>query len=122
VQTLSAVTGACLAVRRDRYEAVGGLDETHLAVAFNDIDFCLRLEEKGLKTIWTPFATLIHHESVSRGKDKLPQNQERFQRERSYMLQRWGARLSSDPYYNANLSLQDANFNLKSVRTQPATR
>ena len=122
VQTLSAVTGACLAVRRDRYEAVGGLDETHLAVAFNDIDFCLRLEEKGLKTIWTPFATLIHHESVSRGKDKLPQNQERFQRERSYMLQRWGARLSSDPYYNANLSLQDANFNLKAVRTQPATR
>ena len=66
LQELSAVTGACLMVRRDVYELAGGLNE-ELAVAFNDIDFCLRVRELGFRNLWTPFAECYHHESISRG-------------------------------------------------------
>ncbi len=109
-QEFSAVTAACLVVRRSVYEQVGGLDEQHLAVTYNDVDFCLRLREAGYVNLWTPFAELIHHESISRGSDRLAKNAERFQTERDYMLQRWGHLLPRDPAYNPNLSLLHADF------------
>ena len=98
------MTGACLVVSRDAWEAVGGLDEA-LQVAFNDIDFCLRLGDAGYRNIWTPFAELYHHESASRGAEDSEEKQQRFAREVELMQERWGARLRADPAYNANLSL-----------------
>jgi glycosyltransferase involved in cell wall biosynthesis len=109
-QEFSAVTAACLVVRREVYEQVGGLDEMHLAVTYNDVDFCLRLREAGYVNIWTPFAELIHHESISRGSDRLAKNAERFHTERDYMLKRWGELLQRDPAYNPNLSQVHADF------------
>ncbi len=105
VQAVSAVTGACLVVRRALYEQVGGLDEAHLPIAFNDIDFCLRLEAAGYRNLWTPSAELYHHESFSRGPEDTPEKQLRFQGEIDTMIRRWGARLSDDPYFSPNLSL-----------------
>lgn len=103
-QTMSAVTGACLLVRRALYEKLGGLDEA-LQVAFNDIDFCLRLRDAGYRNIWTPFAELYHHESASRGSEDTEEKKQRFAREVELMQQRWGAKLPFDPAYNPNLSL-----------------
>lgn len=110
-QNLSAVTGACLVVRRDVYLQVSGLDE-RLQVAFNDIDFCLRLREAGYRNVWTPFAELYHHESASRGDDASPGKAERFLCEVRHMERRWGDLLQHDPAYNPNLSLDDLNFGL----------
>jgi GT2 family glycosyltransferase len=105
LRSVSAVTGACLAVRRELFSAVGGLDEENLAVAFNDVDFCLRLRERGYRNVWTPFAELYHYESVSRGDDLIGEKLARFQKEVAYMRQRWGAALDEDPYWNPHLSL-----------------
>ena len=110
-QALSAVTGACLLVRRDRYEEVGGLDDA-LEIAFNDIDFCLRLRKAGYRNIWTPFAELYHHESASRGVEDTDEKKRRFAREVEFMQQRWGAQLLCDPFYNVNLSLSSLNCGL----------
>jgi GT2 family glycosyltransferase len=104
VQSLSAVTAACLLVRREAYESVGGLDE-RLRVAFNDVDFCLRLREAGYRNLWTPFAELYHHESASRGHEDTEEKKQRFAGEVEFMRQRWGDTLLADPAYNANLSL-----------------
>ncbi|HVI57333.1 MAG TPA: glycosyltransferase family 2 protein [Luteimonas sp.] len=104
-QSLSAVTGACLLVRRDAYEQVSGLDES-LQVAFNDIDFCLRLREAGYRNVWTPFAELYHHESASRGSEDTEEKKQRFAREVELMQRRWGEQLPCDPAYNPNLSLR----------------
>jgi GT2 family glycosyltransferase len=112
-QELSAVTGACLMVRRDVFDEVGGLDEK-IAVAFNDVDLCLRLRAAGYRNIWTPFAELIHHESASRGYEDNPEKIARFQREVLFMEDRWGAVLDSDPYYNPNLSMHAGDFTLAS--------
>jgi GT2 family glycosyltransferase len=103
-QELSAVTGACLAVRRDRYTEVGGLDE-RLQVAFNDVDFCLRLLEAGYRNVWTPFARLLHHESATRGRDEAGPGRDRFVGEARYMEERWGDYLRGDPAWNPSLSL-----------------
>ncbi|WP_108379541.1 glycosyltransferase [Limnohabitans sp. WS1] len=111
IQDFSAVTGACLVVRREVYDKVGGLDEA-LAVACNDVDFCLRLLEAGYRNIWTPYAELYHHESVSRGFDNTPEKQARSAREVAYMKQRWGDLLLNDPAYNPNLTLEDEDFGL----------
>lgn len=110
-QNLSAVTGACLMVSREAYERVGGLDE-RLQVAFNDVDFCLRLREAGYHNVWTPFARLYHHESASRGADDTPAKQQRFLGEVAWMQQRWGHLLLRDPAYNRNLSLAGVNAEL----------
>ncbi|WP_244244013.1 glycosyltransferase family 2 protein [Marilutibacter alkalisoli] len=110
-QGLSAVTGACLLVKRERFEQLGGLDET-LAVAFNDIDFCLRLREAGYRNVWTPFAELYHHESASRGSEDTEAKKKRFSGEVQFMMNRWDGMLLRDPAYNPNLSLQDLNFAL----------
>jgi len=111
IQNLSAVTGACLVVRRELYENAGGLDE-QLEVAFNDVDFCLKIQEKGYRNLWTPFAQLIHYESQSRKHDDTPEKQDRFNREKSLVLKRWGDTLHMDPYYNLNLSLEFEDFRL----------
>jgi GT2 family glycosyltransferase len=108
----SAVTAACLALRRSVYEAVGGMDAENLAVAFNDVDLCLRIGARGLRVVWTPFAELHHLESASRGVDLTGTKAERFRREEAYMHARWGALLRADPYWNPNLSLADAARNL----------
>lgn len=113
-QNVSAVTGACLVVRREVYRQLGGLDEHNLAVAFNDVDFCLRAREAGYRNVWTPFAELYHHESASRGKEDTPEKAERFRSEAEYMKRRWsrGNLLMDDPAYNPNLSLMSANSEL----------
>lgn len=111
VQSLSAVTGACLVVRRDVYDSVGGLDE-RLKVAFNDVDFCLRVREAGYRNIWTPFAELYHHESATRGSEDTEEKKQRFMGEVEFMKSRWGDVLVSDPAYNPNLSLTSLNCEL----------
>jgi glycosyltransferase involved in cell wall biosynthesis len=116
LQTLSAVTAACLLVRKSLYLSIGGLNEQNLAVAFNDVDFCIRLTKAGYRTIWTPFAQLYHHESVSRGDDLAPDKVARFQAEVDYMFNTWGEDLLYDPAYNPNLTLTADDF---SVSTAP---
>jgi GT2 family glycosyltransferase len=103
ISSVSGVTGACLIVKKSIYEEVGGLDETNLAVAFNDVDLCLKIRERGYRNVWTPHAELYHHESASRGFDA---TSARFQKETEYMRKRWIAQLASDPFYNVNFSLE----------------
>lgn len=110
IQSYSAVTGACLFVRKALYEEVGGLNEVDLAVACNDVDFCLRLREAGYTNIWTPYAELFHHESASRGLDDAPEKIERSAREVAYMQRTWGEQLLDDPAYNPNLNLDAEDF------------
>lgn len=111
-QTYSAVTAACCVVRKTTYEEVGGLNEVDLMVAFNDVDFCLKVRQAGYRNVWTPFAELYHHESASRGYEDTPEKQERFTREEQYMLNRWGYLLQDDPAYNPNLTLEHEDFTL----------
>ncbi|WP_426441677.1 glycosyltransferase family 2 protein [Bradyrhizobium genosp. P] len=100
--SVSAVTAACLIVKKLVYEEVGGLDDKHLPAVFNDVDFCLRVSERGYRNIWTPHAELYHHGSSSRSFD-IPSDQ--FQAEIEYMRGRWTNELKSDPFYNDNFSL-----------------
>ncbi|WP_281705963.1 glycosyltransferase family 2 protein [Aeromonas taiwanensis] len=111
-QELSAVTAACLLTHRELFLSLGGLDDLNLPVAFNDVDYCLRAGEAGWRIVWTPFAELYHHESVSRGKDVTPQQLARAQRELRYMKKRWAQRLKHDPAYNPNLSYDRPDFSL----------
>jgi len=110
-QNLSAVTAACVVVRREVFDQVGGLDEG-LQVAFNDVDFCLRVRDAGYLNVWTPFAELYHHESASRGYETTPEKVARFNGEIDFMKSRWGQNLDHDPYYNVNLSLNSTPFSL----------
>ncbi|MCP3718739.1 glycosyltransferase family 2 protein [Paraburkholderia sp. CNPSo 3281] len=112
VGAFSAVTAACLVVRKSVYQEVRGLNEQDLAVAYNDVDFCLRLGAAGYRSVWTPFAELYHHESATRGQDNDPVRRTRLEREAAYMLQRWGERLTDDPCYSPNLSLMRDDFDL----------
>jgi glycosyltransferase involved in cell wall biosynthesis/SAM-dependent methyltransferase len=109
---VSGVTGACLAMRKEVYETVGGLDAEHLSVQYNDVDLCLRIREHGLRVIWTPFAELHHLESASRGKDQTPEHIARTMREADYLRDRWGAVLDNDPFYNPNFDRIDHTFRL----------
>jgi GT2 family glycosyltransferase len=109
-QNLSAVTGACLVVRRESYWKVGGLDATNLTIALNDVDFCLKLDDIGLRNVWTPYAELYHHESVSRGAEDSPEKLARFRRETLFLHQKWGERLRRDPYYSPMLTLEWETF------------
>lgn len=105
-QNFSAVTGACMLVRKEVYQRLGGLDEVNLAVAFNDVDFCLRLIEAGLRVVWTPHAELVHHESASRGLEDTGTKQRRFLAEVAFMQNKWGHVLEADPFYNPNFSIE----------------
>jgi len=109
---VSAVTAACLVIRRAVFEAVGGFDET-LAVAFNDVDFCLKVRAAGYRNIWTPLAELIHHESVSRGRDLMPAKARRFAAEHATVQRRWGRALLDDPYYSPHLTREREDFSLR---------
>jgi GT2 family glycosyltransferase len=113
IQNYSAVTAACLMMRKDVFDRVGGFDEDNLAVAFGDVDLCLRVRAMDYLVVYTPFAELFHHESASRGSDNTPEKAARFERERGYMLCRWGPLLRNDPYYNPNLTLRGSNFGLR---------
>ena len=104
------MTGACLATRAEVFAQVGGFDAQALKVAFNDVDLCLRIREAGYRIVWTPFATLIHHESKSRGPEDTPEKKARFEAETKVMLGRWGTQLRADPYYNVNLSRNSAHY------------
>jgi O-antigen biosynthesis protein len=109
-QEFSAVTAACLVMRRTIFEEIGGLDETHLAVDYNDVDFCLRLGRAGYRNVWTPYANLYHHESATRGTDRSPTGRQRYAAETNYMRSTWGNLLERDPAYNANLALNGTAF------------
>lgn len=109
---VGGVTAACLAVRRDVYWEVEGLDEENLEVAFNDIDFCLRVREAGYRILWTPFAELYHLESATRGSDLSAEKRKRFTGEVRYMRRRWNVILDADPFYNQNFDNFDSDFAL----------
>jgi GT2 family glycosyltransferase len=103
---LSVVTGACMMVKRQIFEALGGFNERDLTVALNDVDLCLRARELGYLNLYTPWCEMIHHESKSRGTDDTPEKQERARREVVYMRRRHARILAlGDPYHNPNLSL-----------------
>jgi GT2 family glycosyltransferase len=104
-QNLSCVTAACLIIRREVFEELGGFDEA-LAVDYNDVDFCIRLRKKGYLIVWTPFAELYHLETATRLRHDDPTQRDRFQRELNYLKQKWGAEtLETDPNFNPNLRL-----------------
>lgn len=109
----SAVTAACLMVKRSIYEEVGGLEE-QLSVAFNDVDFCLKVLEKGYLIVYNPRVEAYHYESKSRGKEDTPEKVQRFRQEIEYMREKWMYLLKNDPYYNKNLSKSKVNYSLKS--------
>ncbi|MDE0970367.1 MAG: glycosyltransferase family 2 protein, partial [Octadecabacter sp.] len=109
-QEYTAVTAACLVVRKAIYEEVGGLNEKHLTVAFNDVDFCLKVKAAGYRNLWTPLAELYHHESASRKPDDTPAKKSRFKSEVNYMLSTWQTKTFDDPAYNPNLSKHHPDF------------
>ena len=111
-QDFCAVTAACLMVRREVFEKLSGFDESQLPVTFNDVDFCLRARELGWRIIYTPYAELTHHESVSRGVENTTEKQRRFFKESEFLLKRWGPLIENDPSYNPNLSLGEKRFEL----------
>ena len=109
-QNLSAVTGACLMVPRAVWDKVHGLDEDY-AVAYNDVDLCLRIREAGYLVVWTPYAELYHCEYKSRGLDDTPEKRQRFLGEVRRFRTRWAKVLEDgDPYYNPNLSTAGENY------------
>ena len=112
VQNFTAVTGACLVVRKTLYEQVGGLNEVDLPIAWSDIDLCLKVRALGYRNLWTPYAELYHHESVSRGRDRSKAQRQRYRAETAYMRQVWGDALWQDPCYNPNLTVAREDFSL----------
>jgi glycosyltransferase involved in cell wall biosynthesis len=110
ISNYSAVTGACLIVKKSIYNEVNGLNETDLKVAFNDVDFCLKIKEAGYRNIWTPYAELYHHESVSRGRENTATKKNRYLQEMLYMKHRWNQILLADPAYSPNLTIKNKDF------------
>ena len=111
-QNYSAVTAACLIVQRAIYEKVGGLDENNLKIAFNDVDFCIKVREAGYRNLWTPYAELYHHESVSRGAEDTPEKLARFRSEAEFMMNKWGDQLLTDPFYSPHLTKDREDFSI----------
>ncbi len=116
-QFVSAVTGACLVVRKDRFIAVGGLDESNFAVAFNDVDLCLKLNARGWQSFYEPRALLVHHESVSRGHDADPVGAARFATELAALQRIWRTNEIVDPYHHPMLSRASEQFALDLTAT-----
>jgi GT2 family glycosyltransferase len=110
---VSAVTAACLVVEKPKFEAVGGLDSEKLAVAYNDVDLCLKLRRAGWRNIYVPHAVLLHHESKSRGLDNSPKNIERYMRELAVLQERWSTPTYEDPHHNKNLDRYSETFILR---------
>ena len=114
-QDYSAVTAACMMVKRKAFEEAGGLTE-ELKVAFNDIDFCMKLQKAGYLVVYNPYAELYHYESKSRGLEDTPEKIERFNREIAVFEKRWPEIIKNgDPYYNPNLTLESQDFSLKRI-------
>ena len=111
-QFTAAVTGACLVVAKERFVAVGGLDERNFAVAFNDVDLCLRLNQRGWQSLYEPRAVLIHHESVSRGHDRDPVGAARFAGELAALQRIWKTDSIVDPFHHPNLSRASEQFSV----------
>ena len=112
-QDLSAVTAACFMVKKEAFEKVGGFEEK-LAVAFNDVDFCLKVRHAGYLVVYDPYAELYHHESKTRGYENPEAKKRRFQEEIEYMRCHWMPDILRDPYYNENLSLKASDYSLRS--------
>ncbi|MBF0278198.1 MAG: glycosyltransferase [SAR324 cluster bacterium] len=113
IREVSAVTAACLMVRKELYHEVEGMDARHLSVAFNDVDFCMKLGEKGFSNLFLPTVEMLHYESFTRGKDVKPEQQSRVGQEIQTMQERWGSRLFRDPFYNPNLTLEAEDYFLQ---------
>jgi len=112
-QNVTAVTGACLLVKKALFEKVGGLD-TGFAVSLNDVDFCLKLRKEGYLNVFTPFAELYHFESISRGLDDSGEKAQRYNKESEVFRDKWEEELAKgDPYYNPNFSLDRSDYSLK---------
>lgn len=109
-QFVTAVTAACLVVEKSKFVAAGGLDEDNLAVAFNDVDFCLKLQARGWRNVYVPHAVLFHHESKSRGNDMSPLNIDRYRAELKTLQERWGTKVYEDPLHNPNLDRYSETF------------
>ncbi len=116
----SAVTAACLLTPKALFEELGGFDAHRFPVAFNDVDYCLRVRKAGKKILWTPFATLLHRESASRGKDTSPMDKARMQREMRFFRQLWGSYV--DPFYNPNLPLSTVTEPYEGLAVPPRGR
>ena len=114
VRNYSAVTGACLMIRKSLFEEVGGFDEA-FAIAYNDIDLCLRLRERGYLVVYTPYAVLYHHQSASRG----PYNPKKDRKPEALLRSRWGKVLDNDPYYSPHLTRQHCDFSLRTDELAP---
>ena len=104
-RAVSAVTGACMVIRKSVFDEVGGFNAKNLPVAFNDVDLCLKVQAHGYRNVWTPFAELIHHESLSRGAENTHEKKARFKKEAEYMRETWRDVIENDPFYNPNLTL-----------------
>ncbi len=113
IQNLSAVTAAMLMVSKNKYNEMNGLNEENLKVAFNDVDFCLRLQKNGYYNVFTPYVEAYHHESVSRGSEDTPEKAKRFLSEIEYMQNTHKDIIEYDPYYNINLTIDKEDFSLK---------
>ena len=115
VQNYSAVTAACMMIKKSIFHQVGGFNIEDLKVAFNDVDFCLKVRESGYLNLWTPHALLYHFESTSRGDDLSQKKKRRFMREGEYIKRKWHDILKNDPYYNTNLSKDREDFSLDNI-------
>ena len=112
IRNVSAVTGACLMTRREIFWQVGGFDETDFAVAFNDVDLCLKIGAAGYRVLYTPHALLYHHEAFSKTSKDLRPNPDEVTR----MRYKWEAAITADPYYSLNLTRNDEDYSLRSKR------
>jgi GT2 family glycosyltransferase len=122
---LTAVTAACLVIKKYTFESVGGFNEKHLKIALNDVDLCLKLHRLGLKNIYEPAAVLYHHESLSRGPDDTLAKRRVFLQEREWMLAQWPDLIARDPHYNPNLTLEHEDFSVTTHRpgaSRPAAK
>jgi hypothetical protein len=113
IHNLSAVTAACLMMRKDLFTAIEGFDINY-SHAFNDVDLCMKIRQKGFLILYTPYAELYHHEFKTRGYDYTAEEQARFQREIDLFKQKWGTMIEKgDPFYNSNLALSREDFSLR---------
>ena len=106
----TAVTAACLLVSKEIFNKLGGLNENDLQIAYNDVDFCLKVAKAGYQNAWTPYAELTHHESISRGYEDTPEKRARFQKEAEYMIAQWKTNTFVDPAYNINLTKDRSDY------------
>ncbi len=114
IHNVSAVTGACMMISRSKFDAINGFDEVNFKIAYNDVDFCLRLREQGLLNVFTPYAELYHHESISRGYEDTDEKQQRFSGEKKRLRERHsGIFEQGDPYYNPNLTHDREDYSIR---------